>query len=400
VEWQIPKYGICQTTGTQKLTLILTREILTQTLGLMLLHRAQIYARITIDHALKNQEGYEMRSFSYRSPKIGLALSGGAARGIAHIGALKAIEEESIPISMIAGTSAGALIGACYARRRNFSALEDMALRADWRMVARLVDIYLILLGKGFVHEQKIKSILKSIIGDVNFEDLEIPLAVVAADLQSMEEVVISKGPVLEGVRASISMPVMFPPARWGNRFLIDGGVVNPLPVNVVRNMGANIVVAVNVLGIAQPRKVKKRFAEKAEMRPSPRAENTHSLSVEKNINRLVRGHKDRIKIFDKLSRIAETKIYAHRSRIDRHSPSIFYVLGQLIHAMEHERMKLAIRSADIVISPDVSNIGTFGVDKAGEAIVRGYKAAKDILPQLQEMIRCSQDTSRVFAQD
>lgn len=343
-----------------------------------------------------------MSSLTYRSPKIGLALSGGAACGMAHIGALKAIEEESIPIGMVAGTSVGALIGACYAQEMNCSALEDMVLGADWKTAARLFDIYLILLGKGFIHEQKIKSILMSIIGDVNFEDLEIPLAVVAADLQSMEEVVISKGRVLEGVRASISMPVMFPPVKWGNRFLIDGGVVNPLPVDVVRNMGATIVVAVNVLTVAQLKKVEKPVEKKAEMRPSPRTENTHlpSVTVQKKINRLVRGHKDRIRIFDELSHIAETKIYAHRSRIDRHSPSIFYVLGQLLHAMEHERMKLAIKNADILISPNVSNIGTFGFDKSREAIVQGYRAAKDMLPQLQEMIRRSQDTSRVFAQD
>lgn len=308
---------------------------------------------------------------------------------MAHIGVLKALEEESIHVDMIAGTSAGALIGACYAQKRNCSVVEAMALGADWRLVARLVDIYLILLGKGFVHEQKIRSILNSIIGDVKFEDLEIPLAVVAADLQSMEEVIMDKGPVLEAVRASISMPVVFPPAKWGNRYLIDGGVVNPLPVDVVRNMGATIAVAVNVLAIAQPKKVKKPVEKKAEMRPSPRAENTHlpSVTVNEEINRLVRGHKDRIKIFDKLSRIAETKIYAHRGRIDRHSPSIFYVLDQLINAREHERMKLAINSADIVISPDLSNIGTFEVDKAGEAIVRGYRAAKDMLPKLKGMI-------------
>jgi NTE family protein len=330
-----------------------------------------------------------MKSSIPRIPKIGLALSGGAARGIAHIGVLKALAEESIPVDMIAGTSAGALIGACYAHKRNCSVVEAMALGADWRLVARLVDIYLILLGKGFVHEQKIRSILNSIIGDVKFEDLEIPLAVVAADLQSMEEVVISKGPVLEAVRASISMPVMFPPAKWGNRYLIDGGVVNPLPVDVVRNMGATIAVAVNVLAIAQPKEVKKPVEKKAEMRPSPHAENTHlpSITVNEELNRLVREHKDRIKISDKLCRIAETKIYAHRSRIDRHSPSIFYVLDQLIHAREDERMKLAIKSADLVISPDVSKIGTFGVDNAREAIVQGYRAAKDVLPKLQAMI-------------
>jgi NTE family protein len=329
-----------------------------------------------------------MNSFACRSPKIGLALSGGVARGMAHIGALRALEEERIPISMIAGTSVGALIGACYAQKRSCSVLEAMALGADWKMVARLIDIYLILLGKGFVHEQKIKSILNSIIGDVKFEDLEIPLTVVAADLQSMEEVVINKGLVMEGVRASISMPVMFPPAKWGNTFLIDGGVVNPLPVDVVRNMGASIVVAVNVLAMAQPQKVERPVEEKARMGPSPCSESTHLSAVRKTVKRLVQEHKDRIKVFDELSRIGETKIYAHRTRIDRHSPSIFYVLSQLVHAMAHERMKLAVESADIIISPDVSSIGAFGFDKAGEAIAEGYRAAKDILPQLQDMIR------------
>ena len=320
-------------------------------------------------------------------PKIGLALSGGAARGIAHIGVLKALEEESIPIDMIAGTSVGALIGACYAQKRGCAALEELALGGDWKKVARLADIYLILLGKGFIHEQRIKSILNSIIGDVKFEDLEIPLAVVAADVQNMEEVVISKGPVVEAVRASISMPVMFPPAKWGKRYLIDGGVVNPLPVHVVRDMGAKIVIAVNVLGIAQPEKGEKPVEKKAKMKPSPRPESTHLSTVRKRINRLVEEHKDRIKIFDELSRIGETKIYAHRRRIDRHTPSIFYVVTQLIQAMEYERMKLAIETADIVISPDVSNIGTFGFQKAEEAIAQGYRAAKDMLPQLQGMI-------------
>jgi len=334
-----------------------------------------------------------MNSFTYKSPKVGLALSGGTARGMAHIGALKALEEVSIPISMIAGTSAGALIGACYAQKKGCVALEEMALEGDWKKVARLADIYLILLGKGFIHEQKIKSILNSIIGDVKFEDLAIPLAVVAADVQNMEEVVISKGPVVEAVRASISMPVMFPPAKWGKRYLIDGGVVNPLPVHVVRDMGAKIVIAVNVLGIAQPEKGEKPVEKKAKMKPSPRPESTHLSNVKKRINRLVQEHKDRIKIFDELSRIGETKIYAHRRRIDRHTPSIFYVVTQLIQAMEHERMKLAIETADIVISPDVSNIGTFGFQKAEEAIAQGYRAAKDMLPQLQEMIRRSHDT-------
>lgn len=321
-------------------------------------------------------------------PKIGLALSGGAARGAAHIGVLRALEEESIPIDMIAGTSAGAFIGACYAKGRNVAALEEMALGMDWRKLARLADPNLILLGKGFLHGQKTKLLLTACIGgDVNFEDLEIPLAVVAADVQSMEEVVINKGSVVEAVRASISMPVVFTPVKWGNRFLIDGGVVNPMPVDVVRNMGAEIVIAVNVLYIAQTKK-HENLEKKVKTKPTPVPESTHLSVVKKRVNNLLREHTDEIRVFDELSRIAKTKIYTGRGKLDPKTPNIFEVLMQIMHAMQYEKIRLATKSADIVISPDVSHIGTVEFLKGEEAIAQGYKATKDILPKLQEMIR------------
>jgi NTE family protein len=341
-----------------------------------------------------------MNPFTYKAPKVGLALSGGAVRGIAHIGVLKALEEESIPVDMIAGTSAGAFIGACYAKEGSVALLQEITLGIDWRKLARLADLNLISLGKGFVHGQEVKSILRSLIGDVEFEDLKIPFAVVAADAQSMEEIVINKGSVVEAVRASVSMPVIFTPVKWGDRFLIDGGVVNPLPVDVVRNMGAEIVIAVNVLAIAQPKKREKPAKERAKMRPAPSLENTHVSAVNKKINNLLREHKGNIMVFDELSRVAKNKIYAGRGKIDRRTPNIFDVLTQVIHAMEYEKMRSSIKAADIVISPDVSDIGTFGFEKRGEAITRGYRAARDILPQLQEMLRCSNDAGKKLAQN
>lgn len=156
-----------------------------------------------------------------KTPKVGLALSDGAARGLAQIGVLKALGEKSIPIDMISGTSAGALIGACYAKERKATALEEVALGVDWKKLARLVDMNLILLWKGFIQGQKVKSLLKSLLGNVKFEDLEIPLAVVTADVATMEEFIIKEGSVIEALRASISIPAIFTPVKRNNRFLM-----------------------------------------------------------------------------------------------------------------------------------------------------------------------------------
>ena len=322
-----------------------------------------------------------------KAPKIGLALSGGAARGLAHIGVLKALEEESIPIDMIAGTSAGAVIGAGYAKEREAAILEEIALGVDWKKLARLADLNLILLWKGFVQGQKVKSFLSSLIGDVKFEDLEIPFAVVATDVGNTGEIVISKGPVIEAVRASISLPVIFTPVKWGDRFLIDGGVVNPMPVDVVRNMGAEIVIAVNVVGIAQQGKRGNPVEKKVKNKPTPHLESARLPAVKKRINNLLRESKDKIKVFDELSHIAKAKIYTGRGKIDPQTPNIFDVLTQSIFALEYEKIKLATKTADIVITPDVSHIGTFGFYKGEEAISQGYEATKVILPKLREMI-------------
>lgn len=321
-------------------------------------------------------------------PKIGLALSGGAARGLAHIGVLKALEAESIPIDMIAGTSAGAMVGACYAKERKASILEEIALGIDWKKLTQLVDLHLILVGKGFVRGQTVTSFLSCLTGEVKFKDLEIPLAVVATDVESMEEVVIMEGSVLEALRASISIPVIFCPLEWGGRFLIDGGIVNPMPVDVVRNMGAGVVIAVNVLAISQKTaECGRREEKKDKTKPTKHLASTRLLVVKKKIDSLVRQNRDKIKIFDELSHTAKTKIYTGRGKLDPKTPNIFEVLMQSFHAMQYEKVRLASKSADIVINPDVSRIGTFGFHKAEEAISQGYKATKDILPRLREKI-------------
>lgn len=331
-----------------------------------------------------------MYSLTHETPKVGLALSCGAAHGMAHIGVLKALREESIPIDMIAGTSAGAIVGACYAKERSVAILEEITLGMDWKRAARFIDPSLTLLRKGFLQGEKVKSLLRSIVGDVRFEQLEIPFAVVAADARSMQEIVINIGSVVEAVRASISMPVIFTPVRWENRFLVDGGVVNPMPVDVVRDMGAEIVIGVDVLCMGQPRKAKKLVEKKSPTKLTPRFKSTNLAVVKKKINTLLQEHGHRIKILDELSRRAEPRIDSARGKIDPKAPSIFDVLMLLVHAMEYERMKLSLQAADIVISPDVSDIGAFAFHKGEEAIAEGYRAAKDALPRLRGIIGCS----------
>ena len=326
----------------------------------------------------------------FKAPKVGLSLSGGAARGLAHIGVLKALEEKSIPIDMISGTSAGALIGAYYAKKRNVNALEEIVLGMDWKKLARLVDMNLISPWKGFIQGQKAKAFLISLIGDIKFKDLEIPLAVVTTDVETMEEFIIKEGSVIEAVRASMSMPGVFTPVRWHNRFLIDGGVVNPIPVEVVRSMGADIVIASTTICLAKQRIGEQHAGREAEAKLNLYIENTRLAVLKKRIDNLARYNKDKIKILDDLFNIAKSKIYALRREAEPKAPNIFDVMTQSIHAMEYKLSKLALKPADIIINPDINHIGTFEFHRAEEAISQGYEAAYIMLPELQKKTRCS----------
>ncbi|GAI40102.1 unnamed protein product, partial [marine sediment metagenome] len=179
--------------------------------------------------------------------KIGLALSGGGARGLAHIGVLEVLQKEGIPIDMIAGTSAGALIGAIYARGKDANLIKNKVLGLDWKRLASLVD--LALPRSGFIGGKKVTNLLREFIGgDIKFGDLKIPLTCVATDIITGEEVAIKEGSVLQAVRASISIPALFTVVKWKGRYLVDGGLVNPVPVSVLKEMGADFIIAVNAI--------------------------------------------------------------------------------------------------------------------------------------------------------
>ena len=179
-------------------------------------------------------------------PKLGVALSGGGARGLAHIGVLKELRNAGIQIDFIAGTSMGGVIAACYAAGLKPSKIEEIAFSVGTiSNLAQLIDPTLP--KKGILKGDKVTKFFNRYLGEKSFEDLEIPLTVTAVDLNSNQEIRISDGLIADAVRATISIPGIFVPVEKEGMRLVDGGLLNNLPVDIVRDMGADIILAVDV---------------------------------------------------------------------------------------------------------------------------------------------------------
>jgi NTE family protein len=266
--------------------------------------------------------------------KVGLALSGGAARGFAHIGVLDVLQKEGIPIDIVAGTSAGAIIGAVYASCRDSETVKKHALSIDWKKMASLFDLSFRM--SGLLKGRKIEKLLAEYIGgDIDFSKLKIPFSCVATDIDTGEEIVITTGSVPEALRATISVPGIFSVAKRGDRYLVDGGLTTPVPVETVRQMGADFIIAVNV---------------------NPRVTDRISQSTEK-----------RIKM--------------------RKEPNIFHVMMQSIYITTYTVARNSLADADIVIEPDLKGIGAGDFQKAGEIILMGQEAAADAIPGIKRKL-------------
>jgi len=270
--------------------------------------------------------------------KIGLALGGGAARGMAHIGVLEILERENIPIDMVAGTSAGAVVGALLSQGKSAAEIKQLARDFDWKQRVQAVD--LALPKNGFIAGNKIKRILKSVIGDVDFKDLNMPFACVATDINNGAEVVMNQGSVLEAVRASISIPVIFSVAEYNGRHLVDGGLVNPVPVSVLKAMGADFIIAVNVM----PRlNHKTGFAH-----PSPSTVNKSSVNK---------------------------------------GPNLFNILLKMFSITNSQVVEASMNGADVVIEPYLPGIGLGDFIHTEECFLQGGLATIDAVPEIKKLL-------------
>ncbi|HXL05096.1 MAG TPA: patatin-like phospholipase family protein [Bacillota bacterium] len=257
---------------------------------------------------------------------IGLALGSGSARGLAHIGVLKVLEREQIPINAISGSSMGALIGGLYAAGMPLRELESIALKVTRRAVLAHIDPIPSL--KGLVLGKKIEEMLRSFIGNKDFSELRIPMAIVATDILTGEELVLKdKGDVVNAIRASISVPVVFVPVRAGDRILVDGGVVNPVPVDAVTLLDPRAIpVAVSVIP-----KVEHKQAER---------------------------------------------------------PTTVDILLNTFDIMQHKLYEANKSLAKIVIEPNVSFASGIEFWKAGQIIECGEQAARDRIPAIRRALK------------
>lgn len=175
-------------------------------------------------------------------PKIGLALGSGGARGFAHLGVIKALKDAGIPIHLIAGSSMGALVASFYGAGIEMDRLYKLS-----TAFKRKYFLDFTVPKMGFISGKKVKEFIKVFTHGKNIEELSIPIGIVATDLLTGEKVVFRTGPVADAVRASISIPGIFVPEKYNGRILVDGGVSDRVPVSVAKEMGADIVIAVDV---------------------------------------------------------------------------------------------------------------------------------------------------------
>ncbi len=266
---------------------------------------------------------------SKRKPKIGLALSGGGARGYAHIGVIKVLEKNNIPIDFIAGSSIGALIGALYSFFNNSKKLEETTLSYSWKEFFSLIDPSF---KGGLIGGEKLEKFISKTIKNSTFKELKIPFVAIASDFKTGKPVELSKGKVALAVRASMSFPILFKPVSYRKKMLWDGGLSIPVPVSTLKKMGADIIIAVN--------------------------------------------------LYNKSSFIYK-KPFIKRA---------YSIILNSIETLQYHLAKECLKEADIVIEPSIENLGLIGLDKFLKArgkkiILNGERKTKKVLFKIKKKI-------------
>ncbi|MBS1192906.1 MAG: Patatin [Nitrospirae bacterium] len=267
-------------------------------------------------------EGPSVPPVDLARPRVALVLGGGAARGFAHIGVIRALEQEKVPIDLIVGTSVGSLIGAIYAYDANSMELEWTAfmLEKDSLFDYGLITAFT---GMGVAKGDKLEEFVKSKVPVANIENLKIPFAAVATDLNRGTSVVLDKGPVARAVRASSAIPGVFNPVEYQGRLLVDGGVIDSIPVSIAREKGADIVIAVDI------------------------SENVVNFNI----------------------------------------TNIVDVMLQSITIMGAVNAKTRKKEADVLISPKVGDVGMMDFTQKKRCMLAGIEATQKVMPEIKAKI-------------
>jgi len=288
--------------------------------------------------------------------KIGLALGGGAARGWAHIGVIRALHEAGIVPDIIAGTSMGAVVGGCQAAQ-HLDELEDFARSLTRRKILGYLDINFT--GAGLINGQRLSDKLESHLENTTIEDLQQRFVAVATEMGSGHEIWLSRGRLVQAMRASYALPGIFRPVHINNRWLFDGALVNPVPVSVCRALGARYVIAVNLNADMCGRGTVVPMMEEMSADPEPAEEPDVEVKA------------TTLSGFKRLLRRQMTSSAPSAPGIPTVMVDAFNIVQDRI-----ARSRLAGDPPDVIISPKLHGIGLFDFHCASELIDRGEKAA------------------------
>jgi len=296
------------------------------------------------------------------APKIGLALGSGASRGWSHIGIVKALLREGIEPDIVCGTSVGAMIGASYLTG-NLAKLEDWVLGSTRTDVLKFFNVKLT--QSGFVDSDRMKRFLYRFVGGENLQIEKLPkrFAAVSTDLQTGREVWFQEGGLAEAVRASMALPGLFPAVRHEHRWLVDGGLVNPVPISTCRALGADIVIAVNLNSDVMDRHNQK----KPEPEPVRKKGVLHSLK--------------------QTTLEYSSSIFPYNEKQDE-APGLFASITNSINIVQDRitRSRMAGDPAEVVISPRLAHIGLLEFHRAAEAIAEGENCVKSVLADIRKV--------------
>jgi len=312
--------------------------------------------------------------------KIGIALGSGSARGWSHIGVMQSIIEAGIAVDVVCGTSVGALVAGSFAAGF-IEPLDRWARRLSWSHIVGFMDMKIP--RSGLIEGEKISGYLREIITDPLIENLPVPFAAVATDLKTGREVWLREGSLIEVVRASISLPGIFTPCGRNGQWLVDGGLVNPVPTSLCRAMGADIVVAVDLNSDIMGKKRIQRMAAPLEGEGNGGAlpEQGRWADFLKQVQ--LNG---KLKLFGQM----------FQEQPDR-SPTLFDVLATSVNIMQDKinQQRLLEDPPDLVIRPKLSGIGLMEFNRAAEAIDEGRREMEMNLPALRDLILTAQTDRR-----
>jgi NTE family protein len=274
----------------------------------------------------------------FKKPRIGIALSGGGARGLAHIGVLEVLDDLGIQIDVVSGTSIGAVIGAAYCIGSGLEEVKNLLNSTDWKTFLMFSAFQLS--RTGIVNEKKVDELIKIFLGDKTFDDCKKQFCCVAVDILSSTKVVLNSGILREAVLASIAIPGIFAPVLKDNSLLVDGGIMEPLPTIAIRTLNPTFIIASSIV-----------FET---MRPEPvKIKNEPDLKLAEN-----------------------TKI------------SIQTIIDKSLSIMHTQMAQSYLPYAQIVIKPRISDFGFMDFNKSAEIVEAGRVAAIEIIPEIKKKLR------------